>query len=386
MKMYGLVMLLSVLLLMGCKKESSFVRQEQRDGYTVTSFSIPEAQPEQGSMKLTEVMENARIVPLETPDDCLIGWGAKYYIGSSYILVFQEEYIALFDGEGHFERIVARRGRGPEEYVNCVDFCVDEKNELLFVLETYPKGKLKSYHLQDSTYFKQIEMIESRRLNAVESLDNGDFLLAYSPSKETKYLYCQQTLSGELIDSVSCHSMQEGFFTPRRLLQKVGDSYRYYSWGDMHSDDTVFNISSNGFQPQWVFDYTAVKKYSIMGETPSYLFFDFNLLKNETEEIANGASWINVDFDTQHFCYHKKNGNLMRIDGFSDDYFSGRDWSFEQAHIQGGRIFYIAASAMDLSKAIDKNPVQAKYADHWEKVIANWNENNNPVLLIGELK
>lgn len=387
MKIYGLGMLFFVLLLIGCKKENSFVRQEQRDGYTVTSFSIPGAQPEQGSMKLTEVMENARIVPLETTDDCLISWGAKYYIGSSYILVFQEEYIALFDRGGHFERIVARQGRGPGEYVNYVDFCVDEKNELLFVLETYPKGRLKSYHLQDSTYFKQIEPIESRGLNAVEILDNGDFLLAFNPSKDVKYLYCQQTPAGELRDNVSCHSTQDGFFTAKRLVQKVGESYRYYSIGDMFSDDTVFNISSNGLQPRWIFDFNATKKYRVMGETPGYLFFDFNLVvKKETEELGDAARCVGIEFETQHFCYHKKNGHLMQIDDFSDDYFSGRDWSFEQAHIQGGRILYIVASAMDLSEVVGKNPVPTKYADRWEKVIGNWNENNNPVLLIGELK
>lgn len=388
MKNYGLLWLFFILLTVGCKKENTFVRQENRSGYTVTTIDIPELQPVYGPMKLTDVMTNARIIPLETTSQCLIGGQAKYYIGSSFILVFQEENIALFDANGRFLRIVAEEGRGAKEYMDCRDFCVDEANNLLFVLSGYPRNRVLTYHLQDSAYFKQIEPIEPKGLNAISCMDDGSLLLVPKPSKEVKYQYYQQTPTGELGKHALCHSDKEGFSTSQRLLYKLGDLHSYVSLGDMFSIDTAFTITPDGLQPRWIFGYNVSKKYTIAGETPDLLFFTYNVFKSSVEEDLVGGigKSITHDFDIQDFCYHKKNGELTVIDGFIDDYFSGMNWPFYLAHFQNGRVFYIEASPMTILQDMKKSSGQTKYPEKWREIVYNLNDEDNPVLLIGELK
>lgn len=388
MKFNVLLWLFLLLGVAGCKKENSFVRQENRPGYTVTSFDIPEIQPDTGPMKLTDVVMNARIIPLETNRQCLIGGQANYYIGSSFILVFQDENIALFDANGRFLRIIAQQGRGAKEYMDCRDFCVDEENNLLFVLSSYPRGGVLSYHLLDSAYFKQIEPIEPRGLNAVSCLEDGSLLLVPVPFKDVKYLYYQQTPSGELGQHVFCHSDKEGFFTSKRLLYKSGDSHCYVSLGDLFSIDTVFTITPDGLQPRWIFGYNVSRKYAMGGETPEFLFFEYNILKSASEEdtMEGKGNVMSVDFDTQYFCYHKKNGNLAGINGFTDNYFSGADWPFYLAHFQDGRIFYMVASPLTIMQNLKGSARQVEYPEKWKELVEKLNDEDNPVLIIGNLK
>ena len=51
--------------LAGCKEENRFVRQENQNGYLVTTFDVPEIQKNEEALQLSDLVKNVRVVPLE---------------------------------------------------------------------------------------------------------------------------------------------------------------------------------------------------------------------------------------------------------------------------------------------------------------------------------
>lgn len=375
--------------LFACQDEHSFVRREQREGYTVTLFDIPDMQEDKGYLKLSELAENVRVIPMETSEKCLIGNSAGYYIGNTCILVFQRESVALFDSEGHFKRIIARYGRGPREYQQIRDYCVDEKNKMLFIIDSYNEGILKNYHLEDSACFREIKTLETIQHSAVSFLENGNLLLAPYPCERVKHLYYEQTPEGELGASTPCHSDRKGIFvSSQKLMYGVGNDFRYLSSARNFSDDTIFQVTPQGPRPMWIFQCTPIKNYRVKGETPAYLFFTFDVItKRETEKTEGGTSEY-IESIRQYFVYNKNQGELWGCKGIRDDCFTGKEWSFDEIRIQSGKRFYIDVSPAALLAQTDEKPVaeaQVKNPGAWKKLLSGLKEDDNPVLIVGSL-
>lgn len=372
----------------GCKKDTPFVRQEQQDGHTVTIFDISEFQQESEPLKLSELVKDVRIIPLETSEKCLIGSNAKYYIGTSCILAFQEENILLFDEQGCFKRVVARTGRGPREYLQIRSFCVDEQHEMLFILDDMAKGVVKNYHLSDSAYFQEIKTLEQERHNAVALTENGNLLLVPYPYEKVRYLYYQQTPEGNLGESSPCHSLLRGMqIGSRPLMYRMGEEFRYLSTYKISSNDTVFNITPQGLQPLWIFNCSDMKGYEVVGETPGYLFFALKIVtKREKEETDGGVAEF-IEYQSRHFCFHKRKNNLMACEGVLDDCLSGMVWSCFNFKLQDGKFWYVAVSPFRLlARLKTEQPVQVKKPEIWEKFRSNLTEEDNPILIVGDLK
>lgn len=386
MKNNCILLIIVILSLLSCKKQNPFVRQEQMNGYTVTHFDISGQHFAQAPLKLSELIKNVKVIPLETSKEGLIDASAEYYIGRSFILVFQEENVLLFDMGGHFIRTVARQGKAPSEFGEIRDYCVDEENELLFVLDKWAPSGLKSFHLKDSAYLKPIETVVAVN-NTVEYLDNGNLLLAPFPYGDVKYYCYQQTVDGELKSDLPYRSNRENRPVFKRLTYKVNDELRYLSSEHMLSDDTVFNISTTQLQPTWIFHCNTTKHYKVLGETPDYLFFEFNVLKSSDESEAKGGNGtvVALDYDFHVFCYDKRNGELEAIEGIQDDLFTGKIWSPQyDIRMQNGNVLCLTVPAMALLQDSEKKAV-VKHPEVWQNIMTKLTEEDNPVLIIGDM-
>lgn len=86
-----------------------------------------------GTLKLSDLVQSAEYIPLETTDDCLIGGISKFDISDHYILVgcYKSTSVYLFNRNGRFIRKIGNAGQGPSEYLQINYLRINEtKNEL----------------------------------------------------------------------------------------------------------------------------------------------------------------------------------------------------------------------------------------------------------------
>ena len=109
----------------GSSNTSSSNISYSEDGVTVIPMN---AQPGD-VLNLSDFAESIELIPLETTDDCLIGWIPEiiatenyYYMISAVGYDFQKLYV--YDKQGKFVRQISSRGQGGNEFLEVRDFDV----------------------------------------------------------------------------------------------------------------------------------------------------------------------------------------------------------------------------------------------------------------------
>lgn len=134
-------LLLSILFFAGCssnKKQS--MPNESPDGIPVIDLSANVLKVQ--SLPLSDAAAKVEIVPLEVTDESMLGSIHSLHVTDQDIWVdqYKDEYIYRFSRTGKFLNKVGKIGQGPEEYVQCSDFLVDEYNKELYLTTTTPAG------------------------------------------------------------------------------------------------------------------------------------------------------------------------------------------------------------------------------------------------------
>lgn len=102
---------------------------------------------EETELKLTDLVKNIRIVPLETSADIMLqermNGGYRMVVTSEYIMMLCVDAIYQFDAfTGKYIRCLASFGRGPQEYGNILAATIDYKNEILYLAHNGSTNKL----------------------------------------------------------------------------------------------------------------------------------------------------------------------------------------------------------------------------------------------------
>lgn len=86
--------------------------------------------------KLSDIVQEYQLIPLETSDSCLIGSVGKIIFDTTtfYLKDAASKLIYHFDMQGKFLNTIGRRGRGPFEYLYLDDYIVT-KNKNILVLD-----------------------------------------------------------------------------------------------------------------------------------------------------------------------------------------------------------------------------------------------------------
>ena len=83
-----------------------------------------------------DIFNKIEIIPLETINESLMKEVQKviYYNDNFFILDYNGQKIFSFDSSGNFRFKIDNKGQGPEQYINLVDFDIDQiENKLMFV-------------------------------------------------------------------------------------------------------------------------------------------------------------------------------------------------------------------------------------------------------------
>ena len=65
---------------------------------------------------LSELIDDIRLVKIETKDEILLGQYTNYLVGKEQIITIDSDKILQFSNNGEFVRTLAKAGNGPDEF------------------------------------------------------------------------------------------------------------------------------------------------------------------------------------------------------------------------------------------------------------------------------
>lgn len=109
--------------------------------------------------KLSDIVEDVRLIPLETNSDCLINSTRKIFVGENHILVSDEgnpNALLHFSIDGKFLNEIGHQGKGPGEYTDIKDFTAFEDSQIVY-LGMQRSDRILAYHF-NGEFIEEIKL------------------------------------------------------------------------------------------------------------------------------------------------------------------------------------------------------------------------------------
>lgn len=337
-------------------------------------------------LQLDEMMEDIRIVRLETSENSLVPSYYLEFIGEKYILIMSKDNILQFDCEGKFIRSVGKKGKGPGEFNGISYYDVDVNESKLYTYFYGRNDHLLGYDLNTGMPLSTIKL-PYRSIS--EFTLTEDHILAVCSRSSSRELY---TLSydGKLIDTLSNeYQVNSRTYSGRGQYLKNVDGKIYYLGIDT---DSLFIM--DGAKKSLVTYFKVDNRYD-NDETISGNLFMFSthavkksllsLLDMKIEKSEKSIStWIEGE---KYFLMDNQSGDVEYISGFYHNYFEMKVDEFPIGN--KGNVFYLKYSAIEfkdlLSKALENKDLDIERAKEFRELDASISEEDNPVFLIGRV-
>lgn len=241
----------------GSSSSSSSVSSEMsvsEDGVTVIPMN---ARP--GDMlNLSDFAESIELIPLETRDDCLIGWipeiiaTKNHYVLISGIGPTDFQHLYVYDKNGKFIRQISGRGQGGEEFLEVRDIDVIGDSIIkmgdVYVIRTFNlEGiQLSSKRINGTT--QEIVSVKGKTI----LFDSG----SYSSSKATNLLFQfdeKDDLQAEFFEIPPLANRITAFFVnPRALTRDEESVYFHFPYNNY-----IYQINAETleYSPRYKVDY-----------------------------------------------------------------------------------------------------------------------------------
>lgn len=152
------------------------------------------------TLKLSDFVNSLEVIKLDSDTSATVGNGPVCF-SDNYMLIHAgyQAPVKLFDRKGKFLCDVGKVGRGPGEYMAVSDMQIDEKNKRLYIMP-WQTAYLYEFDFEGKLV-KPIRMAGGAP-KAKFSIDGDRLTVVALPFKGLKWFTFQQTLKGELLDSV----------------------------------------------------------------------------------------------------------------------------------------------------------------------------------------
>ncbi len=133
------------------------------------------------TVKLSQIVDNVKVVALETIEEAMLS-GISMFIGNEYILANRGNEIYQFSGDGKFIRVIAKKGRGPEEIPSMgrnISYNINEELDLLYITCI---DDIYLYKLSSGTFMGKKKIPEFGELREARgiTMTSSDSLFIYS--------------------------------------------------------------------------------------------------------------------------------------------------------------------------------------------------------------
>ena len=343
-------------------------------------------------LKLSDLLENIRVIPLETRPDALLPGYLSAWFGEKYIVTLGDDAIHLFTVDGKYVRKLVQQGRGPNEYLYIMGFCVDQQErygylasgeEYICVIDLEKGGIVRKistdkkvpyelwYSDKDSTlFYVPIDMRDSTSMNCAICCIALDGTLLYALKKNSEYGY---------------------FNTP--YLWGMNDTLRYKA----QLCDTLFLLADTVKIPYCRL--VTERPFSITTKSGSIVegtFENRDLFICVNKEISFKKLGEAIYGKVQPLGYYvldKSDFSLRKIKGFYIDIFdytqvegkTEEDVEFFSLQVAGKKAYWDISALQFKELLKDKldNPLIPEYV---KELYNRLDEEDNPVLLVGDIK
>jgi hypothetical protein len=346
-------------------------------------------------LKLSDLVSNTRLVKLETNESSLIGIASRFLAGQKSIICINQSNILQFDSNGKFIRVIAKQGRGPDEFLNIFGFDMDREEKNLFFTSSNSK-MIQVVDLITGKFINQIAVSNGESGPKIVIKDNKISILPTIRGNEKYFLYYQDFF-GKLIEGIPV--------TYKKIPQMIvsnssnpvshGDFIYYYE--PKVCGDTIFKINRSGKTPMAIVqggDNFGLSKANPTGYFTTLLskIADSWVFSNQLFEMNNNI--LNIR-DLHYYILEDKNSRLSEITEFTLDNL-GKTYSYEEikkiplvySFDLSREQFVFKIESIDFKKIVAANKFNAPENEikQIKKLDQEVTIYDNPVLLIGKLK
>jgi len=95
------------------------------------------------SMQLDSIISGTEIIPLEKNDSCLVGKISDIKESERYYFIVSNNRLYKFDKSGNYIKKIGTEGRGPQEYLAIKNIGIDDKKQIIYLLDYYTQKMMK---------------------------------------------------------------------------------------------------------------------------------------------------------------------------------------------------------------------------------------------------
>jgi hypothetical protein len=351
------------------------------------------------SLPLSKIGKELDYIVLETTPNSILQDIINIAFCDSFIFVYDGGKLLQFNNKGRFIRQVGSNGRGPTELISLIDFCIDEKDKNIFLINYGANNILvfdfngqfvRSFRSPDS----QISQIILKDTNSLMfHLPNNPVKSPGTIDNYNWYITDKHGSNLMKIRNYLIRTSKDGLNTFFGTMYLFNDSVRFREFGR----DTLYHFNNSKKEPYAIFnlgkmkmdpdpDYKGasreeIKKrleqkiwiYHFITEDKKYLFFTFKW------GYTNVSSYCIYDKQTSEVSILKDNGFINDLDGgilFFPRYIFND--SIHVDYIDSFKLLgLINKTFSDKLKELDVNKI-----DQFEKLKNQLTETSNPVLMI----
>lgn len=346
---------------------------------------------------LADVADNFRLIALETNENCLLG-PSRFAVGDRYIVACSYEgmisRLKWFTNEGDFIQQIYDFGKGPEEYMRIrgMSFSADES--------------IFSFSDSDGKEIVQVSLDEDLKRRVISPDISFPLVTFFQAGANRFFLYSmvdsslavEQDAQGNRLFTYMAHKNPSAASRSLQFFMSGEDVFIYQS---VSYGDTLYRLS----------DGTAHKEFALYGgPAPDhsirnsggfsvgvyYMFGNYSILNREEQRYEQEESGrIRVNIVDNSF-YALKRGNLQasKIHRFLNPV-TGTDIPLDEeipSHMTvdygTDKLIYVW-TAMEFKELVASTDPESFHPDFREQILEidrNLKEDDNPVLLIGDLR
>lgn len=348
--------------------------------------------------KQSEVFSIDSIILLETKDNSLIGNLSDIIAKPSGYYVLDRDLakqIVKFDRTGKYLYSINGVGRGPGEFVKLTSFCVDFKDEFMYLYDSKQK-KVICYNSETGQYLREFFINFCAASFQVLS-NNKDFIFYFNYLSNNNLKLENEYPQFVIINERAEIQKKLEFFDEGLCIPKVP------YWDDVFTvtdstvycfstfSDIIYNISNtNDFKRSYSLNYlndNTKRIQKLVKKIKNYNNIDFKRRRQDYREAAfyhlykinftNRYYYFSGNYVDEAFFYlfnPKTNETINLSDLFPDVIGENLYFNTSDQHC-----FYLACSIPMLKKEVieNKNAFDSKILD----IVNHLDENNNPIII-----
>ena len=354
-------------------------------------------------MSLGDLMESYEIIRLDNRDEALIKtYPSSVYVTDNYILLQPDDVVSpvkLFTRKGRYVADIGGVGQGPGEYLYLFSWLVDEKENRIYLgpgrADKVLVYDLKGNYLPDEVirfgeivHKSQIWVDYDKKNVAVVTLPfsanvNSNFAI-------NKNVCWVQNREGDIVHRIPVnHYGLIGDYSNGLVAHRNVDAISFSIFEDpmlRTRPDTLYHYDAvkNIITPCFTIDHVVSENQSactVLYETSRSYWAQVTLYPNNLSSCVSS-----VRLPAFNVCVSKKDGNVRRIDRFTDPLL-GLSYLF--LAMKNGYVC-ISYDPLELMDALDKVLAQTDLKPEIRKRATglrnSLHENDNDILMIGKLK